>query len=224
MTRADEPSQLQILEAAQKRTMNSVHTCLPGVVKSFDATSQTAEIQLAIELPSADGTRHAVPPLLDVPILYPRGGGFAVTLPLESGDGVLVMFSEEDYAKWFTTNSQPVQPTIDRRHGIYPMAIPGAFAQDNALTLQQIKSDSVNISHSGGMKLEIKSTGVVLGNDGGGSPEYVALAAQVDTNFATLLNLLQTWTVAPNDGGLALKTAALLLSTPSVTAADVQVT
>lgn len=49
--------------------------------------------------------------------------------------------------------------------------------------------------------------------------DFVALAAKVDTELAKILDLLQTWTVAPNDGGLALQTAAIALSLASVSAA-----
>lgn len=53
---------------------------------------------------------------------------------------------------------------------------------------------------------------------GGPSAQLVALAAAVDTNFSALLNLLQSWAVAPNDGGLALQVAANLVTLSSVAA------
>ena len=53
---------------------------------------------------------------------------------------------------------------------------------------------------------------------GGSSAQLVALASAVDANFDALLNLLQNWLVVANDGGLALQTAANLVTLPSVAA------
>lgn len=52
--------------------------------------------------------------------------------------------------------------------------------------------------------------------------EFVALSNLVDDELAKILNLLQTWSVAPNDGGLALKTAALGVSLDSTAASKVK--
>lgn len=230
MTLADQPSELEILQAAQKRSLNSVHTSLPGVVKSYNGLLQTAEVELTIQLPSANGTLHTVPPLLDVPVVFPRGGGFAVTFPLDSGDGVLVVFSEEDYSKWRLTDSSPVEPSIRRRHGIYPFAIPGAFSLPNTLTPLQIDGSAAYLSHSSGTGVKVSSSGVQLGALDPISElglDFVALSTSVDSQLEEIRDLLKTWTVVAADGGAALKAAAgvkWLLPSLSVAASDVEAT
>ena len=70
-------------------------------------------------------------------------------------------------------------------------------------------------------QIRLKPDGTVLLGSGAAS-DPVALTTQVDANFSTLLTLLQTWTVSTGDGGLALKTAALALTTPTVAATKVK--
>ena len=56
----------------------------PGIINSFDATTQTCTVQLALreEVTNEDYTKQwmNIPLLLDVPICIPRAGGFALTL------------------------------------------------------------------------------------------------------------------------------------------------
>ena len=52
--------------------------------------------------------------------------------------------------------------------------------------------------------------------------EFVALADKTDTELGKILSLLQTWTTVPNDGGAALKIAALAVSLDSVAASKVK--
>jgi len=211
---AEQPSELEVLQAARERWMRDVHTFMPGIVKSYSTTPvPTATVELAVELDKPDGSRYAMPALLSVPVCWPRGGGFAFTAPMTSGDSVLVLFSEEDPGQWYTTG-QVSPPEIERRHGLYAFAIPAAFNLTQVLLPHQVDGSAAVVSHTNGGALQVTDTVSVAALD------FVALATIVNTQLEEIRNLLKTWVPVPNDGGAALKTAAATLwAAPSTTTA-----
>lgn len=114
-----QPSWPEILQTATDRSARHIHTALPGRVVSYDVASQTASVQLVVQV---DG--ETVAPLGDVPVCWPGGAAGFLHIPLVAGDNVLVVFSEEDYSKWWVTGSVS-PPEIQQRHGLHAIAIPG---------------------------------------------------------------------------------------------------
>ena len=56
----------------------NLHTALPAKVVSFDSSKQTVTLATQIKMKLADGKDADIPALVDVPVSFPRGGGFAV--------------------------------------------------------------------------------------------------------------------------------------------------
>ena len=106
---------------------------VPGIVQSYDAAQQTVTVQVAIRecLILEDGTEKwtDIPLLLDVPIVFPRAGGYVLTLPITQGDEVLVCFGDACIDAWWQNGG--VQNQIDiRRHDLSDaFAIPGPWSQ-----------------------------------------------------------------------------------------------
>lgn len=115
-----EPSWNEVLDRVITSRLRSVHTALPGTIRSYDAATVTATVELAVQLEAAAGAFETVPPLDDVPVATP--GAWA------SGDRCLVVFCEEDFSKWFDTDSvEP--PAVLQRHGLHAVCVPfGASA------------------------------------------------------------------------------------------------
>ncbi len=109
-----------ILEAIRAR-MVETHTALPGVIESFNEQDQTAKIRIPLQrdLRDSEGneTTKAWPILPAVPVWMPHAGGFHVTLPVEPGDGCLVLFLERDVSRWYE-NSLEQSPETRRLHDI----------------------------------------------------------------------------------------------------------
>ena len=88
--------------------LKRVHTSLPGVVVAYNAATRRARVQPAVDhMISPDGNPHADfadlepmpnPVILDVPVIFPAGGGYTVHFPLLPDDPVLLLFSERDIA------------------------------------------------------------------------------------------------------------------------------
>jgi hypothetical protein len=101
------------LLAAMAGRLASVWTALPGEVVGVDLSAQTVSIQPTIQgkVTSADGAESDVslPVLVDVPIVWPRAGGFALTFPIAVGDEVLVVFSSRCIDSWWQSGGVGVQ-------------------------------------------------------------------------------------------------------------------
>lgn len=96
--------------------IKDLHTSMPGIVQSFDAVTQLASIQPAIRrvFITRDGETETLeaanlPQLINVPVIFPRGGGFSFTFPVAAGDECLLVFCERsiDYWHQFGTVREP---------------------------------------------------------------------------------------------------------------------
>ena len=109
------PSWPEVIDAALTARLRSVHTALPGTIRSYSEADQTATVELAVQLESTLEQFAKVPDLADVPVLWP--GAWA------NGDKCLLVFSEEHFAKWFETGSvEP--PEVLQRHGLHALCVP----------------------------------------------------------------------------------------------------
>jgi len=109
------PAWGQVFDTILAARLRSVHTAMVGEIRSYDEGEQTAEVTLAVQLENTDGEFVTVPPLGDVPVLWP--GAWA------AGDTCLLVFAEESFSKWFDTGSVE-QPEVLRRHGLHAVCIP----------------------------------------------------------------------------------------------------
>lgn len=110
-----QPSWGEVLDTVLTSRLRSVHTAMVGEIRSYSAADQTAEVTLAVELEATSGVFEALPPLGDVPVVWP--GAWT------AGDTCLVVFCEESFAKWWDTGSVE-QPEVLRRHGLHAVCIP----------------------------------------------------------------------------------------------------
>ena len=93
-------------DALKRDFFSSLHCALPGKVLSFDAETQTAEIQPAVKLGSL-----TYPPLSGVPVFMP------VPFEVNPGDACLVVFADIDIDSWLETGEASV-PKSARRHSL----------------------------------------------------------------------------------------------------------
>lgn len=118
-----------LLGASVDGRMADVHVAIPGRVETYDAALQKASVQPLVMRAheGEDGGRVAqkLPVIPEVPVLFPGGGDFMVTFPIQRGDVVLLVFSEASLDK-FLVRDGIVDPQDDRRHNISDaIAIPG---------------------------------------------------------------------------------------------------
>lgn len=191
--------QAEVLRRVLESERLDLHTALPGIVRSYDAEAQTADIRLAVRrvIPVGDEDEEdqteAYPILPSVPVLMPRGGGYYVALPVEVGDTVLVVFCEADLNRWRETGAVS-DPGLSTRHGLSgAVAIPGLHHQGNPLA---DAGEGLRLGRDGGARIEIRPAEIRAGGT-----EALALAADVRTHLqaiATALAALETAAATTN--------------------------
>lgn len=134
----------------------NLRVAMPGIIQSFDTNTQTVSVKLAIRerLKSSDLTREWVdiPILVDVPIVIPRSGGYAITMPISKGDECLVIFADMCIDAWFSNGG--IQNQIERRrHDLSDaFAILGVWSQPNKISNYDTTSlKIINLSTGSGI-------------------------------------------------------------------------
>ena len=125
---------------------------IPGIVQSYNLSTNTAEIQPAIRerVVREDGTIEYVnlPLLINVPVVFPQARGVGITFPIKKNDEVLVIFSDLSIDNFWEKGS--VQNPVEvRRHDLSDgIAIPCLLSQVNKNTSSDlnIKSKDSSIS------------------------------------------------------------------------------
>jgi len=89
-----------------------INTCYPGRIITFDPVTQLAIVQVALEqyykglVKNSDEYTKVDRPLLhDVPVQFPFGGGFSITMPVKTGDDCLVLFAQRGMDHWLYDGS-----------------------------------------------------------------------------------------------------------------------
>jgi len=101
--RQDDP--VEALRAALDGRQAEMWTTLPGIIESFDPEAMTCSVQLAVQGQVQDesvNTRAVnLPLLVDVPVVFPSGGGFTLTFPIKKGDECKVDFASRCIDGWW---------------------------------------------------------------------------------------------------------------------------
>ena len=115
--------------------LKRVHTSLPGVVVAYNAATRRARVQPAVDhMVSPDDNPNAEfadlepmpnPIILDVPVIFPAGGGYTVHFPLLPDDPVLLLFSERDIAAFKQTLESGPPASEDVMEIQHVVALPG---------------------------------------------------------------------------------------------------
>ena len=207
MNRIERLQNLQAsLLAAMRGWQQEVWTALPGIVEAFDAGKETLTIRPAVLIPltGTDGSVELVqmPLLLDVPVIFPSGGGFTLTFPIVKGDEVLVIFASRCIDAWWASGAAHLSNTKAfigemRLHDLSDgFAIPGPTSQPRKIS--GISSDSVQLrSNDGAAFIEIKNGHLVTIEAPGG---LVITAPTIEMNAA---NSVALNTPAVTGGGTA---------------------
>jgi len=141
-----------------------IRTAMPGLVTAVDLARQTVSVQGAIQgqQESPDGTVAAVnlPLFVDVPIVWPRAGGYAITFPVKAGDEVLVVFGDRCIDSWWQSGGigAPLEPRMHDLSDAFAILAPAS--QPKAQALPNVSSTSVQVRNEAGTAyLEITDDG-----------------------------------------------------------------
>lgn len=107
----------QAYKALKDSISSLLRVAMPGIIKSYNAQTVTCTVQPAIMgmKQDAQGNFSSVkmPLLVDVPVVFPRGGGVSLTFPVKAEDECLVIFADRCIDFWW--QSGDVQLPVDPR-------------------------------------------------------------------------------------------------------------
>lgn len=209
----------ELLERFRDSLQEDLHTALPGIVQSYDAATQRADIVPGLNriLPTREGepVSELMPTLRAVPVVFPGSGDWFVRWPISAGDEVLLVICERDPARWLQTGDRSDPIDVRAHHLAHAVAIPGLRSRPGQLPAPS--GSALELGEVGGASIRIEGDGTIrLG--GVGAVATVAAAAKVDA----VLTAIATTVISPGDGGLAIKNAVIAalaaLSPPNTTA------
>jgi hypothetical protein len=209
------PSLEEVLRMAVHQRMVDVHTAMPGRVERYDEKEQKADVKPLLKrtVINDDGTEisESLPVIPDVPVMFPRAGGFFITFPIKQGDNVLLVFCERSIDKYTAGAGTEVDPVDLRMHDLsdavafpafrpFSKAIKGASADDMVLG-QENEGAQVTIKDGG--KLEVTYDGgsmlLIEGKDSsakltlGDGAKHVAIAEALAVLWGSLKTALDTF-------------------------------
>ena len=146
----------EAIQFAIRSELGRVHTCMPGIVESYDPTGPTVDVLPALQEQLPDGSFESQPIVVSVPVMFMRTARFHCSFPIEPGDTVLLLFSEAALEE-FQHSGKEAAPSSLRKFALTDaIAIPGLFGLG--------KGSQV----SDGKKLEIAFDKALLVSDGTG--------------------------------------------------------
>jgi phage baseplate assembly protein gpV len=129
------PDQSEVLRQAVVSHQTEVWTAQPGVLTKVSdlAGKITVDVQPVVQgkVRTPDGVTTLVnlPVIPDVPVVFPRGGGYVLTFPVAVGDEVLIVHAARNIDGWWQQGG--IQPPFDSRmHDITDaFVVPGPYSQ-----------------------------------------------------------------------------------------------
>ncbi|NHB94369.1 phage baseplate assembly protein V [Photorhabdus cinerea] len=140
----------ETLKAINHALSSQLRVAMPGIIQSFNAEAATCVVQPAIKSGIADpegkATSVSLPLLVDVPVIFPRGGGVTLTFPVKAGDECLVIFADRCIDFWWQSGGVQ-EPADQRQHDLSDaFAIVGPQSQSKRISgistnTAQLRSD-----------------------------------------------------------------------------------
>ncbi|MEI2684616.1 Gp138 family membrane-puncturing spike protein [Erwinia aphidicola] len=118
---AQSGGQQQSFDTLTASIFSMMRVSIPGIIQSFDPETVTCVVQPAIKgaVPNDSGVPVSsdMTLLMDVPVMFPRGGGCTLTFPIKPGDECLVIFADRCIDFWWQSGGVQ-EPADDRQHDL----------------------------------------------------------------------------------------------------------
>lgn len=174
-----------------------LHVALPGQVVSYDPAKQIADVKPMVKrVARAQDDERVVdemPVVPAVPVAFPRGGGYFMTLPLHAGDTGLLVFCERDLSPWRATgqDSDPLDEGLHTLAGA--VFYPGLHTEAGSLPS---RPDHLVVGkESGGPEVHVGPSTVDVGASGGDP------VAKANASFTAWVAAVSSFTSVPAPTG-----------------------
>lgn len=103
-----------VLQFAFNQFLKNLYISIPGVIESYDPEKKRCRVKPALNIRLTDGETVEQSTIINVPVVWPSGGGFTFISPLPEGEPVVIMFSQRGITQFKETFS-----TVDPGNGIF---------------------------------------------------------------------------------------------------------
>lgn len=184
-------TQTKLLKQTQKNLSQQIRVCIPGIIINYDYKTQTCTVQPAFQNEYPDGTVQNMPPLYNVPVQHPAGGGAYIHVPLKSGDNCTIKFSDKSLELWKQSGKVSL-PQDDRTHHIADAIVePGLQPLSGPL---KVSNGTDLILGMGTVELHLKPNGHFQVQTGLNTSGYA--------EFVTVINAFMTAAITADWGGM----------------------
>jgi len=143
---SEQTSLKELIESFVQDNRLDMNIAIPGVIKSFDGSKQTARVEVQIKKKLVDGTILKPATLSEVPVQQFTAGGFSITLPIRPEDGCLLIFAQRDITNW-QKDGGASEPASDRSYDI-----------SDAIAIVGLNSEKKSIANYNPNMLEIRNS------------------------------------------------------------------
>jgi len=132
-------------------------TMVPAVVKAVDNVNAKVDIQPKVWLKDVEDNDVQAPVIRNVPVIFQRGGGCVIKVPVAVDDIVMALFSKFPLTG-VLDNRDLVKPTELRRFSFNDaVVLPGFFITgDNDISIPT----NIEISHKDGAYIKLGKDGI----------------------------------------------------------------
>lgn len=150
-----------LLKSFMHEGMKDVGTSIPGHILTFDPFHQTAQLQIGIVRTDSDDKTYTPPPLIECPVVFSGGGGFAVEHELNPGDPGWIIFSQRCIDGWMQTGGVAQNPVLRFHDVADAMFIPGV--RPNPKAMSGFVNDGIRLRNADASSyVWLRSTGVFI--------------------------------------------------------------
>lgn len=178
----------ELLSLAVGQGLSDLFVGLPGRVESYSASASTADVRPMLRRPVDDPDGSALfedlPVIPSVRVVWPGGGGFAISFPLAEGDTGVLLCLDYPIDGW-GRNGALASPGDLRAHSLSSAVfIPGLRHNGNALAAASGSNVVIGSDTSANARIVITPSRTEIG----GSSDAAALASRVKTLETALVN------------------------------------
>lgn len=153
------PELASVIFGAMESRLVDVHTALPARVESYDAARQVADVKpmlrRVIRRTDMERVTEELPVLPCIPVLWSRGGGAFISLPLAAGDFGWVMFADYSIDR-FRSTGEDSDPGDERRFDLANAVFLPNGPFPSAQNLADVDAAEIRVGFDGDYQAAIK--------------------------------------------------------------------
>lgn len=156
------PTNIDPIARAVDGLQTEIRTILPAQIVAYNFATQRATVQAGIKCRLTDGKVLPLPPVVDAPVRWPRGGGWHIHWNLLPGDTVHIMCSDRALDGWLAKGGL-VDPVDRRRHALTDaIVVPGLSIDTDPHKGVGLPTDAVFGREDGTVELRLSELGTAI--------------------------------------------------------------